>query len=54
MSSVVLKRLVGEGVRIDERIVVTVKSVNRGRAELHIEAPKDTPIRREPKQEKPR
>lgn len=53
----IVRCVIGESIRIGERIVVTLKSVGggRNRAEFHIEAPKETPIRREPnKQEKPR
>lgn len=54
VSSLVLKRLVGESVRIGDKVVVTVKSIGPGRVELHVEAPRETPITRESKQEKPR
>lgn len=51
----VLKRLIGESVRIGKDVVVTVVSATAGRVELAVEAPKDQEIRREPpKQEKPR
>jgi carbon storage regulator len=53
----VLSRKVGEGVRIGEDVVVTVREVRGSRVRLSVEAPPDlrvlreelTPLRRQPR-----